>query len=274
LRIAGTIPSSPLVRVAAGATLDVSPSYAFGAGQSLTGDGTVSGSVSGASTIAPGLTTGTLTIDGNADLTGTTLAITINDESSPANDTLAVSGLLDLDGATIALVVTGTPTAPAYVIATYGSLAGQANVTVSGLPDGYTVDYGHHAGTAIALVSGSAGNFASWAAANGMAGQPFGGDFDGDGVSNGLEYALAGFNPLAADGAPGTFENGTLSFAKRAEAVANGDVTYVIEASQTLAAGSWVAVTPDVDDATTISYTLPAGQGKSFARLRVSPAAP
>jgi hypothetical protein len=33
---------------------------------------------------------------------------------------------------------------------------------------------------------------------------------------------------------------------------------------------TWTPVTPDIDDATTISYTLPAGQGKLFARLKVA----
>lgn len=270
LRLAGSIPSSPLIRVDAGASLDVSPSYAFGAAQTLAGAGTITGSISGAGTIAPGASTGTLTIIGSADLTGTTLAIEINDEASPANNSLAVGGLLDLAGATIDFAVTGVLTAPAYVIATYGTLAGQGNVTVLDLPDGYSLDFGYHSGTAVALVAVAGDNYETWAAANGIAGQPFGGDFDNDGLSNGLEYALAGLNPTAPDGFPGSFENGTLTFTKRPEALANGDVSYAIVTSTTLADGSWTTVTPDANNATTISYTLPAGQGRIFARLVVT----
>jgi len=50
--------------------------------------------------------------------------------------------------------------------------------------------------------------------------------------------------------------------------VGNGDVTYTIKVSTTLGAypGSWTDVTPAVNDATTISYTLP----NVFARLKTS----
>ncbi|MFZ9936686.1 MAG: lamin tail domain-containing protein [Luteolibacter sp.] len=117
--------------------------------------------------------------------------------------------------------------------------------------------------------------FASWAAGNGIAGEPFDGDFDGDGISNGLEYAIGGLDPALPDAAPGSFAAGVLSFTKRAEAVANGDVSWQIEESTDLGiTDPWAAVTPDTDDESTISYTLPSGLGKVFARLKVTQSAP
>ena len=120
-----------------------------------------------------------------------------------------------------------------------------------------------------------ASTFASWAAENGLAGEPFDGDFDRDGISNGLEYAIAGLNPAQPDAAPGSFAGGVLSFNKRTEAVAAGDVIWQIEESSDLGiADPWEAVTPDTDDETAISYTLPTGLGKVFARLKVTQSAP
>ncbi|GAA5121098.1 autotransporter-associated beta strand repeat-containing protein [Luteolibacter yonseiensis] len=94
-------------------------------------------------------------------------------------------------------------------------------------------------------------------------------DPDNDGLSNLIEYAIAGADPTVPNPTPGTFTGGTLSFTKRALAVTNGDISYAILTSQSLEAGSWTVATPLVNDATTISFTLPAGQPKEFARLRV-----
>lgn len=116
------------------------------------------------------------------------------------------------------------------------------------------------------------GDFASWAIANGIGGELPGGDFDGDGISNFMEYAL-GLNPTVPSGAPGSFVDGVLSFAKGEDAVANGDVLYFIETSSTLAADSWTTVTPTTDTPTEISYVLPTGQDRIFTRL-VATAAP
>ena len=63
------------------------------------------------------------------------------------NDRLAVSGALDVSGATLNL--TGTLTAPAYVIATYGTLTGTfAHIT--GMPGDYSMDYAY-SGNKIAI---------------------------------------------------------------------------------------------------------------------------
>jgi lysophospholipase L1-like esterase len=69
-------------------------------------------------------------------------------------------------------------------------------------------------------------NFATWASAHGVTGGA-NGDSDHDGISNLVEYALL-LNPAASDGSPGTLTGNLLSFTKRAEAVANRDVTYAI----------------------------------------------
>lgn len=97
-------------------------------------------------------------------------------------------------------------------------------------------------------------------------------DPDKDGISNLVEYALAGFDPTASNTLSGTLASGTLTFTKRAAAVTNDDIVYAIQTSANLgsAPGDWTVVTPAVNDATTLSYTLPAGQGKIFARLRIT----
>ena len=118
-------------------------------------------------------------------------------------------------------------------------------------------------------VGGSGGNYASWANSNGIPGESATGDFDHDGMSNLMEYAL-GKSPTVSSVPAGTHVSGVVSFSKGAEAVANGDVTWVIQESDDLgAADAWQTVTPSVNSNSTISYTLPAGKPKVFVRLLV-----
>jgi hypothetical protein len=69
---------------------------------------------------------------------------------------------------------------------------------------------------------------------------------------------------------PGTFAGGVLTFTKGLDARTNGDVSYVIEQSINLSAWSPVVSQPAPDASETISYTLPVGQPKEFARLRTT----
>lgn len=116
----------------------------------------------------------------------------------------------------------------------------------------------------------SSANFASWASTNGVTGGADG-DSDNDGIANLVEYAL-NLNPAGSDGSAGTFDGSLLSFAKRPEAVTNGDVTYAIQESDELGGvgDPWETVTPTVNDGTTISYALPAGDPRKFARLLIT----
>jgi autotransporter-associated beta strand protein len=120
-------------------------------------------------------------------------------------------------------------------------------------------------------------NYSTWANSNGIPGEPATGDFDHDGLTNLMEYAL-GLNPTTSSGSAGVQAGNVITFAKGAEAVANGDVSYWIETSTTLrnqitpGDGGWTLVTPTVNTSTTLSYTLPVGVsgGKIFARLKVT----
>ena len=67
-------------------------------------------------------------------------------------DELAVTGALDLSGATIQLNQLGSElTAPAYVLATYGTLTASAAAVIN-VPTRYSVVYDYNGGHAIALV--------------------------------------------------------------------------------------------------------------------------
>ncbi|RYD65882.1 MAG: hypothetical protein EOP83_06390, partial [Verrucomicrobiaceae bacterium] len=149
-----------------------------------------------------------------------------------------------------------------FVIDKSGFTAGTGTWAVR--QDGSTIVLDYTAGS-------GAGSYATWAVAKGIPGEPADGDFDKDGLLNLLEYGL-GLDPKVANGAPGTLAAGSISFTKGTEAVANGDVTYRIDTSPTLGAAPspWTPVTPTVNNATTISYTLPTGQPKVFTRLVVT----
>ncbi len=94
--------------------------------------------------------------------------------------------------------------------------------------------------------------------------------------TNLVEYALDGRSPAVSDGAPGTFASNTLSFAKRALAAADPKITYQIQESDDLGlTDAWTEAPagPDyTNNTTTISYTLPTGKPKTFARLVVTQA--
>ncbi len=117
--------------------------------------------------------------------------------------------------------------------------------------------------------SAGGGNYASWATANGITGQPASGDFDKDNLTNLMEYGL-GSNPTLPNGSPGTFVGNVLTFPRGSAAVTNGDVTWTIQTSTTLGAAPspWVAVAANVTP-TTISYTLPSSGPRNFGRLVV-----
>jgi autotransporter-associated beta strand protein len=128
--------------------------------------------------------------------------------------------------------------------------------------------------TAGSITPGTTGaNFASWASGFSIPNDPTYDAGDNDGLGALVEYAL-GLSPLVSETLANTYNPATrvLSFTKGSEAVTNGDVTYAIETSPNLL-NPWTPVSyvlPDVNDGTTISYTLPTGLGKIFARLVVT----
>jgi autotransporter-associated beta strand protein len=143
------------------AVLDVSGITAAGlfhvlTGETLAGYGTVTGAVTidNGATVGPGNSTGSLAINGNTTLNGT-LAIDVDDSQTPMADKLAVNNALDISSAssTVNFNVTGTPTQPAYVFASYGSLVGAAFANVVNLPSGYSINYNYLGGNNIALVA-------------------------------------------------------------------------------------------------------------------------
>jgi autotransporter-associated beta strand protein len=95
-------------------------------------------------------------------------------------------------------------------------------------------------------------------------------DFDKDGISNLVEYAIASQDPTVGNSAISTFTGNTLSFSKRLDATG---INYDIESSTLLTAGSWatLAKPPVVESAGSISYSFTLGTPvKNFARLKVT----
>jgi len=190
------------------------------------------------------------------------------------NDLLQVTGDLDVTNATLVLDTLDVLTETKYVIAKCtGTLTG--TLSASFIPDGYTLVHDTTAKEIYLTTGAPASGFASFM--DGFPGltteqKAAGADPDHDGVSNLVEYALSGFDPTVANGAPGTLSGRLLTFNKRAAAVTNNDLVYSIEQSTTLgvAPSPWTAVAPlDSNDGSTISLTLPAGLPKEFVRLKV-----
>lgn len=129
-------------------------------------------------------------------------------------------------------------------------------------------------GSGFLTATSSGSNYATWAndpTKGNIPGEPASGDFDNDGITNIVEYAL-GKNPRVSSQPAGVLAGNVITYTKGADAIANGDVSWVIETSQTLAGGSWTAqvTQPAADPALTIAYTFTPGTPvKIFARLKV-----
>jgi hypothetical protein len=221
--------------------------------------------VNATGTIAPGTGVGTLTT-GTANFTTGKLTVEV---SGSAADKLVSSGVITLTNATLNVSVLSLGSLTSYVIAEGTGVAG--TFTTTNLPAGYTVSYN---ATQVILNNSNSvsGNYASWATASGIPGQPAAGDADQDGLTNLVEYAL-GKDPKASSQPAGTFNGGVLTFTKGSEAIINNDVIFEIESSIDLGiTDPWETVVTEgaADDTPTISYTLPTGGAKEFARLKIT----
>jgi autotransporter-associated beta strand protein len=126
-------------------------------------------------------------------------------------------------------------------------------------------------GDGIIEVAPATNNYNSWATTNGIPGEPFDEDFNEDGISNGVAYAL-GLSPTEYEGPAGVLSGDTITFTKGTDAIANADVSWIIQVSETLEANSWtdeVTQAPGNTDAT-ISLDLDPQPGtpSKFARLK------
>lgn len=208
-----------------------------------------------------GLLDGTVTVR-----SGGHLALDVAD--APGNQTaLLVSGALTLDAGNVFDLSAAAPPAvggPYVLLTASGGITGTpGTITLNGLAGSLAVS-----GNNLELTV-SASGFTTWIAGYSVGGenQP-GDDPDNDGISNLVEYALAGFDPGVANAAPGVVSGNLLSYNKRQPLAT--DISYTIEESTDLGISDpWAAVTPDVNDGTTISYLLPGGPPENFLRLKV-----
>ena len=214
--------------------------------------------------------TGANTQSGNIVVNAGTLALgTINSNNESATVTIADTG------ATLQLNYAGTDSVSALVIGANPPLAAGVYGAV-GSPSPI-IGISQITGTGTLTVGAApSGSYSTWAAANGINGEPASGDFDHDGLTNLIEYAL-GLNPTAPSASPGTLVGGVITFTKGADAIANNDVTFEIEESSDLGlVDLWTTVVTEgpSDNSPDISYMLPSGQPKEFARLKITQVTP
>jgi len=287
----GGVDSAAAIRVKAGATFDTTAkTTTIGSSQILTGGGTVlaqdklshSGNnyATQIATNLPGLTVlgtlepgdgiGTLTIpSGTVSLAGTSvLRFELDDSATPTNDRLVLGGVLEIGtGAVIEFKVTGTLSANRYELITGPAPRGVFFSAIA-MPTGYKLDYGSN-GNAVALVKIVSG-FEEWATAYGIPGASFAADGpDGDGITNGVEYAL-GYPPGISNSLPAMISEGanfTLTLPKGLQARADPQISYFFETSTNLA--TWTKVVPTTQDGSSFSYQLDGGAAKSFVRVRI-----
>ena len=196
--------------------------------------------------VPSGGTTGPLAVTvGDAETAVGSLIVT----GSSSNTTLVPNGNIVIGGSGASRTVTVTPVS---------GLSGTATITVT-VNDGSLT-----ANDTFTLTVTD--NYLSWASSQvpPVTGGP-GGDSDNDGVKNLIEYALVN------GGERGVYSGNTITFTKRG-APYGGDVTYDIESSTLLTAGSWstLAKPPVIESAGSISYTFtPGSPVKNFTRLKV-----
>ena len=232
--------------------------------------------------------TGTWTLSGANTYTGTTTvsagtlhlaagsftsAITVSNGAFlgfTLGSTVTSTSTLTLDSGS-AVKITGIPTLPSYTLFTAASPITGTPVLDAAIP-GYSLVVD---GNSLKLNAAGGSGFSTWitgtfANGNTVPGGQQGAndDPDKDGISNLVEYAVAGLDPTVSNGAVGALTGLTLTFTKRTPLAT--DISYIIETSPNLL-NPWTAQVTHGPGNTdpTISYLLPSGGGKLFARLKV-----
>ena len=211
--------------------------------------------------------------------------------TNAATNTLTGAGTIVLDGNFAIDVSAVTVTSGTWQLENASSLAGAYGstftvVTPAGIPwtDAGSNTWEYSSGGLVftfdettGTLTVEQGGFASWIASAefGLAAgdQDPGDDPDGDGLSNLVEYAIAGLNPAVGNSLAGTFDGQTLAFSKRAEAAADAGLSILIQVSDDLGTGDpWTEAPAGpgyVNNASVVSFQLPPGADASFARLAV-----
>jgi autotransporter-associated beta strand protein len=199
--------------------------------------------------------------------------VRISNNFNTANDASTVT--IAATGATLNLTYTGTDKVNKLVIGStlqadgvYGKVGSASPVIgISQITGDGTLTVGPV--TPPGFSSWITGTFANGTVPGGQQGPND--DFDKDGISNLVEYAIAGQDPTVPNPTIGTFTaGGALGFSKRLDATG---ITYDIESSTLLTAGSWTTLPkpPVVESAGSISYSFTPGTPvKNFARLKVT----
>jgi autotransporter-associated beta strand protein len=130
----GSLASSS-ISVASNATFNVSAvsgGYIVGSGQTLRGDGAISGATTVNGTLSPGSSIGTLTFSSSLALAGNVL-IEVNKALAPSNDTVNVTGALTYGGTLTATNIGATPLVAGDSFPVFPA-GGSGSITVAGSP--------------------------------------------------------------------------------------------------------------------------------------------
>ena len=268
----------------------------------LGGSGTVPGNVTllEGGGIAPGSPTGTLTINGNLDVSAAaagagTLRFGLA-ALAATSDQLAVGGSLtigtgDLGFSDFQFTDLGGLEEGAYTLVTSTSLVGSLDAAdLSGAIGGFTGTLDIVGDSLVLNVATSvASGYEVWSG-----GLPFNGDASGDGIANGIAWVLGAADPSAdALELMPTIDNASdpdfliFTFRRLQDAEADSEVTIAAETSTNLADWTTATAGPNVEINVTTNGAAPgidlvdvkihrslANDGRIFVRLNVEQTAP
>ncbi len=231
--------------------------------------------VKAASSLSPGSSVGTMDTKALTCESGSTLKFEINSSSANA-DKIVAHGAVSLTGTMASFVEIGSGTvAPGTKLMLLDYTGQTLTGTFNGLAEGASVTIGANTFTLayadsskVTLTTATGSGFSSWAATN-APGQTINMDHDNDGVANGVEYFM-GLSGSGFTSNPAVNGAGLVSWPKGASYTGTYGTDYVIQTSTNLGTWTDVPLGNVTIDSDSIDYTLPAGNPKQFARLKVT----
>ena len=227
----------------------------------VNGTNSGTGAVSVASGAALG---GTGTIGGATTIANNgKLAFTL---STPAasHDKLDISNTLVFSGASVLdIAASGSPAPGIYTLVTATGGISYTSLPTANLPAGWAATVSISGNNLLLDVTSAGNSYSAWAGTN-APGQTPGQDYDNDGVENGIEYFM-GQTGSSFTAMPGLDGTNKVTWTKDPNYIG----TWQVQTSPDLSTWTDVVAT---DNTTSVSYTLPAGAGKLFVRLLVTPA--